>query len=138
MFLYRNTFLINTEKWESEDKFIKNNFELFKERYNNRILNFKNYINEALINNNMIIFIFNTNVTPITLCDIIKNKYPNLKFKIICNQLDKETSETINNFENDVCNYDIINEKCYDKNYIDSNIIMDGWNSLDKLELTLL
>ena len=86
-----------------------------------------------------IVFLLNAYVTPITLCSIIKARYPTLKFKIICNQLDGSTAVIIRNFERDMCTYTPIKEIKYDPLYTDNpNIVMGGWASLDKLEPPLL
>jgi hypothetical protein len=57
--------------------FVDNDFKLLKERYNNRINNFKNY----LLNNNINFLItrYVDNITELELT--IKNLYPNLNFK---------------------------------------------------------
>jgi hypothetical protein len=60
-------------KWE------ENNFQLFKERYNRRIQNFEEYIN----NNNVIFIIENTHNDINKIINIIKYKYPSLNFKIM-------------------------------------------------------
>jgi hypothetical protein len=82
-----------TEKWlEGKDHFVNNNFKNFKERYNNRISSFKNYLNDK---NNYIIFIIqfkNEKQPDENLSDLrnaLKNKYPHLKyeFKIIGNNI---------------------------------------------------
>lgn len=130
--------LFKSENWESKDYFIKNNFEEFKKRYNSRIINFKNYIEEAILNNYTIFFLLNTYFTPIKLKNIIIKKFPSLKFKIVCNKIDDIVKQTMTNFEKDICNIDSIDEILYDSLYHDDYIIMDGWDLLDKLELTLL
>lgn len=131
-------FLAKMEKWSSVDKFTENNFEEFKIRFRNRIDNFNYYIANALEKNLPIVFLLNTYVTPIRLCDIIKSKYPTLKFKILCNKMDDDTITHINNFESDVCNYKCINEKSYDSAFKDEHIVMDGWSMIDSIVPTLL
>lgn len=70
----------NNEKLEwYPGKWSENNFQLFKERYERRIQNFNNYIN-----NNNILFIIDNPFEDISkIIDIIKNKYPLLNFKIL-------------------------------------------------------
>lgn len=131
-------FLAQTERWGSIDKFTRNNYKEFNTRYNNRIQNFNQYITNALNNDTMIIFLLNTYVTPHTLCNIIKLKYPTLKFKIFCNKIDDSTLKHIQNFENDVCNYTPINEESYNNTFINEHIIMDGWEKMDLIIPTLL
>ena len=61
-------------------KYSEHNYKLFKERYENRIQNFFNYINS----NSLILFIFeNPHDEPEYLIKILKYKYPNLNFKIL-------------------------------------------------------
>lgn len=59
-------------KWE------ENNFQLFKERYEQRIQNFEQYIS----NNNVLFIIENTHNDINKIINIIKSKYLSLKFKI--------------------------------------------------------
>lgn len=71
------------QKWiNGKNHFINNNYEKFKERYNNRIENFRNYLQDS---NNYIIFIlhrYNTNENNITeLKNVLKLKYPLLKYE---------------------------------------------------------
>ena len=72
--------LFKKQKWENgKNHYIDNDYKLFIKRYENRILNFKNYLN----NKNNITFILskfdkNTDLLNTT----IKNLYPNLKYKI--------------------------------------------------------
>ena len=74
------------ENWqEGTNHFINNNFRNFKERYNRRICNFRQYLSNP---NNSIIFIiqFVHDKTPndnySELRQALKNKYPNLKYYI--------------------------------------------------------
>lgn len=129
--------LFKIEKWSSLDFFTKNNLEQFKIRYKKRIENLKNIINDCIINNKELFFVLNTYVTPLKLSKIIKKKYPKLKFKILCNKLDNITSEFIENFCKDCCNIETL-EKKYDVNYKDENIIMNGWNMIQKKYTTLI
>lgn len=77
-----------TENWpEGPNHFVNNNYLHFIERYNNRIQSFRNYLNDP---NNTIIFIieFAYDKCPddnnlIELKDVLQEKYPNLKYKII-------------------------------------------------------
>ena len=69
-----------SEKYEwYPGKWAENNFKLFIERYERRIENFNNYINK----NNILFIIENPHDDINKLIDIIKVKYPNLKFKIL-------------------------------------------------------
>ena len=75
------TFLTQDNYWpKGPNHFILNNFEEFIKRYNKRIDNFKNYLNTE----NEIIFLvcrYNNNIEELSeLTNIIKIKYPNLKF----------------------------------------------------------
>lgn len=132
-----NYMLFSKEKWSSIDFFTKNNLEQFKIRYKKRIENFKNIINDCIINNKELFFVLNTYVTPLKLSEIIKKKYPNLKFKILCNKLDNINIDFIENFCKDCCNIETL-EKKYDGNYKDENIIMNGWNMIQKKYTTLI
>jgi hypothetical protein len=60
-------------------KFQTDNFKLFKERYEQRILNFINYIN----NHNILFILENTFNSPMYIYNILKFKYPNLNFKLL-------------------------------------------------------
>jgi hypothetical protein len=75
------------QNWtEGTNHFINNNFCHFIERYNTRINNFKNYLNES---NNFITFVIeffydaNPNDDCKELRDALKLKYPYLKYNII-------------------------------------------------------
>ena len=75
--------LFISQKWQGgQNHFIDNNYDEFKKRYNRRIENFRNYLNDP---NNIIIFIlhrYNTNENNISkLNDVIKIKYPLLKYE---------------------------------------------------------
>jgi hypothetical protein len=74
------------EKWAGgKGHFIANNFKNFKERYNTRIQSFRNYLNDK---NNYIIFLIllkdeqkqDKNLKELR--DVLKLKYPNLKYEI--------------------------------------------------------
>lgn len=132
-----NPILFHQEKWTSKNMFMENNYELLNHRYNTRIKNFLNTIEQALKNNTEIIFLLNTYYTPIKLSQIIQNKYPTLKFKILCNLMDDRTKDFIELFENDVC-YNKISEIPYNSNYCDEHIIMDGWSKMDKIINTII
>jgi len=67
------------EMWTSPYHFVENNFENFIKRYLTRIDNFRNYLNS----DNFIDFILaRYNSIPYELENTIKEKYPNLMFKI--------------------------------------------------------
>lgn len=126
-------FLFKREKWSSIDMFTKNDFELFKKRYENRIDNLKNYINDSILNKKTIIFLLYTNVTPYILKDIIIKKYPGLNFKISCQQINKSLVNEINLIEKYIFDYIPLNEKPYNANYKDKNIIMGSWHNIHNL-----
>ena len=74
------------EKWPGgKDHFIANDFKNFKERYNTRIQSFRNYLNDK---NNYIIFLIllkdeeKKDKNFKELKDVLKLKYPNLKYEI--------------------------------------------------------
>ena len=69
----------NFEKLGESDYFIKNNFKNFKDRYEQRIENWNNYIE----NSDEILFIINNPLAdPTHLRHILNNKYENLSFEI--------------------------------------------------------
>jgi len=69
-----------TEKWEKGiNHFVDNNFEEFIKRYNNRINNFRNYLN----NNNILFVMSSNNINSIKLKDILKKIYPTLNFDVL-------------------------------------------------------
>ena len=75
---YHGNLYLN-ETWSSPHHFVENNFKNFIERYNKRIESFRNYLN----GNNFIDFVLvRYNSVPNELENIIKEKNPNLKFKI--------------------------------------------------------
>ena len=74
-----------TENWEhGTDHYIINNYENLKKRYANRVNNFVKYLSDP---NNIITFIITTwnksEADMHILKDILKEKYPNLKYKFI-------------------------------------------------------
>jgi hypothetical protein len=68
------------EMWSSPDHFTKNNFYNFMERYQARIDNFREYIQ----NKNVIFVIQRCGGDAKEIPDIITRKYPNLRFKCVC------------------------------------------------------
>lgn len=77
---YHGNLYLN-EMWSSPNHFVENNFEKFIERYTNRINNFRNYLNTC----DFIDFVLvRYNSIPVILSEILKRKYPDLKFKIHC------------------------------------------------------
>jgi len=69
-----------SERWIGGiDHFVVNNFENFINRYTNRINNFRAYLKDSDYIN---FILYRYNSVPYELVDVIKNKYPNLKFKI--------------------------------------------------------
>lgn len=75
---YHGNLYLN-EKWDGPNHFVDNNFANFIERYTTRINAFREYLaSGAFIN-----FVsWRYNSIPYELCEVIKNKYPELKFKI--------------------------------------------------------
>jgi hypothetical protein len=75
--------LFEIQKWEGgTNHFVSNNFANFIKRYQNRISNFRNYLSDPA---NIISFvIFRYNSVPTELENLLIEKYPSLKFKIIC------------------------------------------------------
>ena len=72
--------LYNTENWlGGKDHFVNDNYKEFINRYERRIQNFKNYIN----NNSVLFIIENTEDDLNKIINIIKLKYPFLNFKIL-------------------------------------------------------
>jgi len=74
--------LYKHQKWENGiNHFLENNFSEFKKRYERRIDNFRNYLNDI---NNKIIFIlhrYDTNKSNINdLIDVLNKNYPNLNY----------------------------------------------------------
>ena len=58
--------------------FVNNNFEEFIKRYNKRIYNYRNYLN-----NNNILFVISKNINSIKLKNILRTIYPTLNFDIL-------------------------------------------------------
>ena len=79
--------LCQVEKWiEGENHFINNNFFNFIKRYDDRILNFKNYLNDKRNFIKFIISIDDKNIYENNCKDLkeaIYFKYPKLKYSII-------------------------------------------------------
>jgi hypothetical protein len=76
--------LYKTQSWtEGVNHYIDNNFNLFKERYNRRIQNFKNYIKDAQNLDNIIFILSRFNKDVKKLDEVLKQKYPNLKYEIL-------------------------------------------------------
>jgi len=76
--------LYNTEEWpDGINHFVNNDFQKFIERYQKRIDNFRNYINND--SNNKIIFLLSRyNYVPYELEQALVETYPNLDFQIYC------------------------------------------------------
>jgi len=90
-------------------KYMENDFTLFKERYEIRIQNFINYLNGTL----PVLFIFNNpHDEPKYLVNILKFKYPELKFKILL-----FNNSEINLFYNQYMQSPDFPDKIYDYNY---------------------
>lgn len=71
--------LYQNERWSGPFHFVENNFENFIKRYTKRIDSFRKYLN----GDNIIDFILvRYNSVPNELVSILKEKHPNLKFKI--------------------------------------------------------
>ena len=77
------------ENWPNGiNHYINNNYDQFCIRYNKRINNFRNYINNSILSGSKIIFIlerFNSSDNSIAaLYNAIHTRYPNLKYEIKC------------------------------------------------------
>ena len=73
--------LQNTQQWTGGmNHYVDNDFHLFKERYNRRIENFKNYINSGK-KINFIITKYDSDTSKLS--ELLKEKYPALNFEII-------------------------------------------------------
>lgn len=87
--------LWQSEKWPGgRGHFVLNSFEKFKERYEKRIQNFRNYLNSE----KEITFII-TRPNPIDTAEldkILKEKYPQLSYKIIYLDLERGAEHYIN------------------------------------------
>ena len=112
-----------SEQWNGPFHFVDNNYKNFIKRYENRINNFREYLK----NTDFINFImYRYNSIPYEIVDIIKKKYPNLKFRInnIVNfgqnnigfLYDKST-EGGRNYEMNYLEYLNINESEYPSEY---------------------
>lgn len=133
-----NPILYKKENWESRDMFSKENFKNFNIRYTNRIKNLQKYIDYCIDNNQTLVFLMYTWFTPIKLRDIIKKKYPKLKFIISCQKADINIKNEIEKFENYCFCYEKIKEIPFDPFYKDKEILMNSWkniNNIEKLEL---
>lgn len=80
--------LFITQQWENgPNHFTDNNFKLFIERYNARIQNFRNYLNECTGHDQILFLIkWDSGQEPNDNCNELRNvlnsKYPNLTFTI--------------------------------------------------------
>jgi hypothetical protein len=96
-----------TENWSGGiNHFVDNNFEKFIERYNNRINNFRYYLNSgAKIN----FVIYRYNSIPYELETLILNKYLNLDFNIYCkiNFTNKTINIPLNKTEEGVIEFEV-------------------------------
>jgi len=74
-----------TENWScGKDHFVMNNYENLKKRYANRVNNFVNYLSDPEKTITFIMTTWNkTDDDMHVLKDILKEKYPNLKYKFI-------------------------------------------------------
>jgi hypothetical protein len=91
-----------TQKWKGGiNHYIDNKYYYFIERYERRIQNFKNYLNDS---NNYITFIlhgYDKNCESITKLDnVIKNKYPNLKYEFYFLDVDYDKTVIYDNYKN--------------------------------------
>ena len=76
---YSIVFNHESDDAEKAITFAKNDYELFCERYRNRILNFKGLLNT----NEHVVFLLHYNKYPTELVSIIKKIYPSLQFTIL-------------------------------------------------------
>ena len=75
--------LYQSQSWSGGiNHYIDNNFHLFKNRYERRISNFRNYIKNGQSQEKVVFILsrFNKNVDK--LHDVLKRKYPNLNYEI--------------------------------------------------------
>jgi hypothetical protein len=82
--------------------YCNDNFKEFIIRYNQRIANFRNYIQMALNEDKILVFIIKTHPENIPILkSTIENVYPRLKFEILCNdvKLDCQYNIFIGNME---------------------------------------
>lgn len=75
---YHGNLYLN-EQWSSPYHFVENNFENFIKRYEKRIESFRNYLNNT---DHINFILYRYNSLPTELINILKNKYPNLRFTI--------------------------------------------------------
>jgi hypothetical protein len=124
-----------TEHWTGPYHFVENNFENFIKRYTDRISNFRNYLNSCDYINFILV---RYNSIPYELVQILKLKYPNLKFKI--NTVIDFNNDTIGClinknydgsrlYEMDYLRYMCIDEKQYPQEYSRYNTIPTYENS---------
>ena len=105
-----------TENWAGGiNHFVNNNFEKFIERYNNRINNFRSYLNSGLHVNFLLL---RYNSLPYEFENIIIKKYPNLKFNIyVYVSLSNATNLVLHHNEDGAKEFDIayLNYCCIDE-----------------------
>ena len=127
--------LYKSENWEfGPDHFIKNNFEKFIERYDNRIANFRNYLNSG---HHINFVLLRYNDIPCKLETVLKTHYPTLNYNIhvlikhsseSLNLTRTKNAEGLNNFEKAYLAYMNIQETEYPEEYsrfnkeIDTNV----------------
>jgi hypothetical protein len=63
--------------------YIDNNYFLLKERYNRRVNAFRNYIQQGLDGAEIVFIVFRYNKDITILDDVLKEKYPTLKYRIV-------------------------------------------------------
>jgi hypothetical protein len=94
------TIVFNHESDDAEKllKFIRNDYELFCERYYNRIKNWNTLLNT----DKHVVFLLHYRRYPVELVSIIRNKYPNLNFTILtvnCPYVHEKYSDQPTNIE---------------------------------------
>lgn len=76
--------LYKTQSWSGGiNHYVDNNFHFFKERYNKRIKNFRNYIENAQNHDNIIFILSRFNQDVQEFKNVLKIKYPRLKYEIL-------------------------------------------------------
>lgn len=94
------TIIFNHESENAENllKFVRNDYELFCERYHNRIQNWNTLLNT----DEHVVFLLHYKRYPVELVSIIKRKYPNLEFTILtinCPYVHEKYSDQPSNIE---------------------------------------
>jgi hypothetical protein len=124
------TIIFNHESDDAEKllKFVRNDYEMFCERYSKRILNW----NSLLETDQHVVFLLHYKQYPVELVSIIRNKYPDLQFTILtinCPYVHERYSDQPTNIEtatNNILFYTIRKPKEDYLWYVDQD---DEWES---------